>query len=394
MTTTTEAEPQVSPPTQRGDRIFAGLARAAGISILVALAAVFIFLAVEGIPGVNKPASNYAPLDSFLPYVGRLLYGTIFTALIALVIAVPFALGIALFISHYAPPALAVPVAYVIDLLAAVPSVVFGLWGARNLAPYLVPVQQVARGQPRVPPVLRGPGLGHRQDLAHGRRRAGDHDPAHHHRDLPRDLRPDTTPPRGGRARAGRDEVGDDPVRGPPLRPLGHRLRGDARPGPRPRRDHGRGDGPLGQPGGHPQHDLQHQPGNDRLQHRLELRGGDARQAVGADRDRPGAVRVHVRGQLRGALRSWPGASGSSTDDHDRRSTREPRLAAADRATAAQLGAGAGRCRGRSAPPGSWPCWPAGASRPSLVTDRGRSSSWRCRSGRRPSRDAAERSTG
>jgi phosphate transport system permease protein len=58
------------------------------------------------------------------------------------VIAVPFALGIALFISHYAPPALAVPVAYVIDLLAAVPSVVFGLWGARNLAPYLVPVQQ------------------------------------------------------------------------------------------------------------------------------------------------------------------------------------------------------------------------------------------------------------
>ena len=142
MTTTTETEPQVSPPTQRGDRIFAGLARAAGISILVALAAVFIFLAVEGIPGVNMPASNYAPLDSFLPYVGRLLYGTIFTAVIALVIAVPFALGIALFISHYAPPAIAVPVAYVVDLLAAVPSVVFGLWGARNLAPYLVPVQQ------------------------------------------------------------------------------------------------------------------------------------------------------------------------------------------------------------------------------------------------------------
>ena len=57
----------MSPPTQRGDRIFAGLARAAGISILVALAAVFVFLTVEGIPGVNKPASNYAPLDSFGP---------------------------------------------------------------------------------------------------------------------------------------------------------------------------------------------------------------------------------------------------------------------------------------------------------------------------------------
>jgi phosphate transport system permease protein len=137
--TTTEAEPQASPPTQRGDRIFAGLAKAAGISILVALAAVFIFLAIEGIPGINKPAATYAPLDSFLPYVGRLLFGTIYAALIAVFIAVPFALGIALFISHYAPRALAVPVAYLIDLLAAVPSVVFGLWGARVLGPYLVP---------------------------------------------------------------------------------------------------------------------------------------------------------------------------------------------------------------------------------------------------------------
>ena len=140
--TTTETEPQAGPPTARGDRIFAGLSRAAGLTILAALAAVFIFLAVEGIPGINKPAGNYAPLDSFWPYVGRLLFGTIFAALIALVIAVPFALGIALFISHYAPRVLAVPMAYVVDLLAAVPSVVFGLWGARVLAPNLVPVQK------------------------------------------------------------------------------------------------------------------------------------------------------------------------------------------------------------------------------------------------------------
>jgi phosphate transport system permease protein len=139
---TLEEEPQAGPPTARGDRLFAGLSRAAGLVILAALAAVFVFLAVEGIPGIDQPAGNYAPLDSFLPYVGRLLYGTIFAALIALVIAVPFAMGIALFISHYAPRALAVPVAYVVDLLAAVPSVVFGLWGARTLAPHLVTVQQ------------------------------------------------------------------------------------------------------------------------------------------------------------------------------------------------------------------------------------------------------------
>ena len=158
MTTTTEAEPEAATtPTQRGDRIFAGLARGAGLLILGALAAVFIFLAVEGIPGINKPASNYAPLDSFFPYVGRLLYGTIFAALIALVIAVPFALGIALFISHYAPRALAVPVAYVVDLLAAVPSVVFGLWGARTLAPHLVTVQKWLEDNLGFIPFFKGP---------------------------------------------------------------------------------------------------------------------------------------------------------------------------------------------------------------------------------------------
>ena len=141
--TITETEPEAAgPSTQRGDRIFKGLATGAGLTILAALAAVFIFLTVEGIPGVNKPPVTYAPLDSFWPYVGRLLYGTIFAAIIALVIAVPFALGIALFISHYAPRALAVPVAYVIDLLAAVPSVVFGLWGARTLSRALVPAHQ------------------------------------------------------------------------------------------------------------------------------------------------------------------------------------------------------------------------------------------------------------
>jgi phosphate transport system permease protein len=53
---------------------------------------------------------------------------------VALVIAVPFSVGVALFISHYAPPRIAAPVAYVIDLLAAVPSVVYGLWGGLALA--------------------------------------------------------------------------------------------------------------------------------------------------------------------------------------------------------------------------------------------------------------------
>ena len=60
--------------------------------------------------------------------------------MVALVIAVPFAIGIALFVSHYAPRRLAAPIAYVMDLLAAIPSVVYGLWGGGVLNTYLVPL--------------------------------------------------------------------------------------------------------------------------------------------------------------------------------------------------------------------------------------------------------------
>jgi phosphate transport system permease protein len=69
------------------------------------------------------------------------VWGTTLAALIALFFAVPFAIGLALFISHYAPRRLATPVAYLVDLLAAIPSVVFGLWGGGVLNRYMVPIQ-------------------------------------------------------------------------------------------------------------------------------------------------------------------------------------------------------------------------------------------------------------
>ena len=122
-----------------GDIVFRGFAVAAAALILVALAAVFIFLGIEGIPGFDVDEQHYAGQGSFLGLVVPLLFATMYAAVLALIIAVPFSVAIALFISHYAPRRIAVPVAYVIDLLAAVPSVVFGLWGAVALGPYLVP---------------------------------------------------------------------------------------------------------------------------------------------------------------------------------------------------------------------------------------------------------------
>jgi phosphate transport system permease protein len=127
--------------TTRGDRVFAGLARVAAFTILVALVAVFLFLAIEGWSGLTAAADVYAPFTSFTSYIWPLLISTVLASAIAVIVAVPFAIGIALFTSHYAPRRLAQVLGYLIDLLAAVPSVVFGLWGGLYLASYLQPFQ-------------------------------------------------------------------------------------------------------------------------------------------------------------------------------------------------------------------------------------------------------------
>jgi phosphate transport system permease protein len=127
-------------PSRRGDRAFAALARTAALTILAALVAVFVFLAIEGWVGLTSVPATYAPFTSFVSYIGPLVVSTLLAAAIALVVAVPFSISIALFISHYAPRRLAAALSYIIDLLAAVPSVVFGLWGGRYLAAYLQPV--------------------------------------------------------------------------------------------------------------------------------------------------------------------------------------------------------------------------------------------------------------
>jgi phosphate transport system permease protein len=140
-----------------GDRIFRGLSASAGLSIMLILAAVFFFLALEGIPGLSVDKQFYAPYDHFVALAWPLVYGTTFAAILALLLAVPFAIGIALFISHYAPRRLATPVAFVMDLLAAVPSVVFGLWGGLALATFLKPAMVWLEGHLGFIPLFAGP---------------------------------------------------------------------------------------------------------------------------------------------------------------------------------------------------------------------------------------------
>lgn len=123
-----------------GDVIFSGTALGAGILILAILAAVTFFLVIQSIPAfTNEGESNFLANTSFWDYALPLVFGTLWSAILALIIAAPIAIGIALFISHYAPRRLAATLGYVIDLLAAVPSVVFGLWGILVLSPLVQP---------------------------------------------------------------------------------------------------------------------------------------------------------------------------------------------------------------------------------------------------------------
>ncbi|TQM39190.1 phosphate ABC transporter membrane protein 1 (PhoT family) [Pseudonocardia cypriaca] len=123
------------PVVQRGDRIFSGAATTAGVLILVVLAGVAVFLLAEAAPALVAPAEEIPGGNGLFAYIGPLIFGTLVAALIALVVATPLAVAVALFITHYAPRRIAQSLGYVIDLLAAVPSIVYGLWGILVLAP-------------------------------------------------------------------------------------------------------------------------------------------------------------------------------------------------------------------------------------------------------------------
>ncbi len=123
----------------RGDTAFAGLSLGAGILILVVLAGVAAFLLIESVPAFKAAADDIPNADTLTGFLGPLAFGTVVSSILALLFAIPLAVSIALFISHYAPRRAAQVLGYLVDLLAAVPSVVFGLWGIFWLAPKLVP---------------------------------------------------------------------------------------------------------------------------------------------------------------------------------------------------------------------------------------------------------------
>ena len=155
MDTATAPTTPAPPPTREtpattgrtrhlGNRIFLALTRGSGATVLVIMASIAAFLTYRAVVALTENEGNFLTTFTWHPNgdppvfgIAVLAFGTLVTSLIAMVLAVPVALGVALFVSHYAPRRLAGPLALLIDLLAAVPSIVYGLWGALFLVPHL-----------------------------------------------------------------------------------------------------------------------------------------------------------------------------------------------------------------------------------------------------------------
>jgi phosphate transport system permease protein len=134
---------------RHGDAIFRGLT--AGISgvVFVVIVAIAVFLIVKAGPALSANKSNFLTEKGFSTDnsadvrfgIAALVYGTVITSFVAILLAVPVAVGVALYVTQYAHPRMARPVGYLVDLLAAVPSVVYGLWGLVFLAPRMQGLQ-------------------------------------------------------------------------------------------------------------------------------------------------------------------------------------------------------------------------------------------------------------
>ena len=144
---------RVSAGTGRlGDRLFGGTAKGAGVLVMVMVTLIAVFLLSQALPTLAKDKVNFLTSTQWnvdgtpLQFgIANLLWVTVLSSVIAMLIAVPLGIGVALFITQYAPVWLSRPAASLVDLLAAVPSIVYGLWGLQVFGPHMDGIQGVLR---------------------------------------------------------------------------------------------------------------------------------------------------------------------------------------------------------------------------------------------------------
>jgi phosphate transport system permease protein len=164
------------PPMRRArtgawlDRLFGWLARGAALLTLALLVGILVSLLIGAWPAVQKYGLGFFTSSVWDPVSGAfggavMIYGTLATSLIALVIAVPVSFGIALFLTELSPAWLKRPLGTAIELLAAVPSIVYGMWGLLVFGPLLAswvqqPLQAAFSNVPVLGPLFSGPPVG------------------------------------------------------------------------------------------------------------------------------------------------------------------------------------------------------------------------------------------
>lgn len=157
-------------PGRLGDILFGGLARLAAIVTMLLLGGIIVSLIISSMPTIQKFGIAFlwqSEWDPNADVYGALvpIYGTIVTSIIALVIAVPVSFGIALFLTELAPVWLRRPLGIAIELLAAIPSIVYGMWGLLVFAPIFAtyfqkPVGRLLEHVPVLGPLTAGPPIG------------------------------------------------------------------------------------------------------------------------------------------------------------------------------------------------------------------------------------------
>ena len=127
-----------------GDRVFESLCRGAGLFVLLLLGAIIVTLFIGGLPAFREFGAGFLWSADWNPVEGRESYGalvpvlgTIISAVLAILLAVPVAFGIAFFLTELAPEWLRQPIATAIELLAAIPSIIYGMWGLFVLVPFV-----------------------------------------------------------------------------------------------------------------------------------------------------------------------------------------------------------------------------------------------------------------
>ena len=133
---------------RRADMVFQAVSTGSGLLVLLVIAAIAAFLVMKAVPAFRDAGWRFFTERQWFPDnspptfgVAALVFGTVLSSVLAVVIAVPVAIGTALFTTELAPERIGRWFGYLVDLLAAVPSVVYGLWGIYFLVPRLIPLQ-------------------------------------------------------------------------------------------------------------------------------------------------------------------------------------------------------------------------------------------------------------